>query len=257
MNVIDFIKAEYISVIAGALGGVLVSWLTHRVLNKTGTFSYFVNHSRVGLTVEDPVFGKVTASWNGNEISNLYISSVELTNESMNDYENVVVSTYTNDTKLMSERTQILGSPNVLEWTDKFKAKLHVQPGAKPTENQWAIFNGQREYLIAVMNRGQTVRFTYLNSAQGPEVPHIWLSVARKGVKVKFRIPQSLVFGVPKAKASLAGMVVGLVVVVALLQTPVPVPITALVALAIGLVAQLPGAYAVRIWRRIYNAIGG
>jgi len=257
MTVIEFIKAEYVSVLAGAIGGVATAWFTHRVLNKRGTFSYFVNHSRVGLTVEDAVFGKVTALWNANEIQNLYISSIELANESMNDYENVVVRTYTNDTRLLSEQTQILDTPNVLEWTEHFKQQLHVEPGAQPTDSQWAIFSGQREYIIPVMNRGQTVKFTYLNSANQFEAPTIWLSVAQKGVKVKFRVPQPLVFGVPRPKAALAGVLVCLCVVLGLLQTQISPYAIAMIALSLGLVAQLPGAYTVRLLRKIYNAIGG
>jgi hypothetical protein len=257
MNVIDFVKTEYVSVIAGALGGVATAWLTHRVLNKRGTFSYFVNHSRVGLTVEDPIFGKVTALWNGNEIPNLYISSIELTNESMNDYENVVLRTYTSDTRLLSEQTQILDSPNILEWTDKFKQQLHVEPGAQPSTNQWAIFNGQREHLVPVLNRGQSVRLTFLNSANGPNAPTLWVAVSLKGVKVKFRVPQPQVFGVPGPKASLAGVLVGVLVVLGLLQAGLSTWVVGFVALLFGLGAQLPGAYAVRLWRKLYNAIGG
>jgi hypothetical protein len=53
MGLIEILKAEYVSIIAGAVGGVITAWLAHRVLNKRGTFSYHVNHSRVGMTRDD------------------------------------------------------------------------------------------------------------------------------------------------------------------------------------------------------------
>lgn len=257
MGLIDILKTEYLSVIAGAIGGVTTAWLAHRVLNKRGVFSYYVNHNRVGVTAEDAIFGNVTALWNGNQIPNLYISNVELTNESMNDYEGVVVQVYTSDTKLLTEQTQVLHSPNTLEWSDRYKQQLHVQPGSQPTAAQWNIFYGQREYVIPVLNRGQVTRLTYLNSANSINPPNIWMSVTRKGVKVKFRIPQPLLLGVPRPRAAIVGIVVCTAIIVGLLFTSTPQWIVALIALVLGLFAQLPGAYAVRLWRKLYNAIGG
>lgn len=257
MGLIDILKTEYVSIIAGAIGGVITAWITNRMLNKRGLFSYYVNHNRVGVTAEDAVFGKVTALWNGNQIPNLYISNVELTNESMNDYENVAIQVYTSDTKLLSEQTQVLDSPNILEWSDRYRQQLHVQPESEPTVAQWSIYYGQREYVVPVFNRGQVIRLTYLNSANGSSAPSIWMSVTRKGVKLKFRVPQPLFLGVPRPRAAVVGIVVCTIVVVGLLFTSIPQWVVALVALALGLFAQLPGAYAVRLWRKLYNAIGG
>lgn len=257
MGLIEILKAEYISIIAGAVGGVITAWLAHRVLNKRGTFSYHVNHSRVGMTTDDAVFGKVEASWNGNNIQNLYISNAELVNESMNDYENVVVQVYTSDTHLLSESTRVADGPDILEWTEKYKNRVFVAPNTEPTAAQRAIYFGQREYSIPVFNRGQIVRLTYLNSATTSAIPTIWVAVAIKGVKLKFRVPQPLVLGVPRLRAAIVGVVVCLALVVFLLFTSTPHWLVALLALALGLTAQLPGAYAIRFWRKLYNVIGG
>lgn len=257
MGLLEILRAQYVSVIAGAIGSVVTAWLTHRVLHKRGTFSYHVNHSRVGLTTDDAVFGKVEASWNDNKIQNLYISNVELANESMNDYENVVVQVYTSDTHLLSESTQIANGPDILEWTDKYKKKVFVPPSKQPTAAQLGIYFGQREYCIPVFNRGQTVRLTYLNSAITSNIPTIWVATAIKGVKLEFRIPQPLVLGVPRPQAAKMGILTCLTIVVALLFTSTPYWLITLVALALGLVAQVPGAYTVRVWRKLYNVIGG
>lgn len=257
MDIRTFIQDQYPSILAGALGGLFTAWLTHKVLNKRGTFSYFVTHNRVGLTVEDAVFGRVSALWNGNEIPNLYLSTLELKNESMNDYEDVVVRSYTSDTRLLSEQTQVVDTPNALEWTDRFKEQLHVEPGSEPSDAQWALFNGQREYIVPVMNRGQSIRLTYLNSANGSAAPTIWLAVLRKGVKLKFQVPQPLVVGVPKPRAAVVGLLGGFVLIIFVLNVTPDPWLVAFVAFAYGLVAQLPGAYMVRVWRKLYDVIGG
>lgn len=142
MNLIQLLQNEYISIIAGGLGGILTAWLTQRILNKRGIFSYSVTHNRVGISTEDAVFGSVSVSWNGNTVQNLYLSTIEMKNESMNDYENVVICAYTSDTKLMTEQTQLIGTPNILENTEKYKKQLVVENGNEPTEQQWNIYNG-------------------------------------------------------------------------------------------------------------------
>lgn len=257
MNILDLVQSEYMSIIAGGFGGIVTAWLTQRVLNKRGVFTYSVTHTRVGVTAEDAIFGNVAVSWNGNPVPNLHLSTIEMKNESMNDYENVVVSAFTNDSRLMTEQTQLLDTPNILEWSEKFKNQLHVEPGSVPSEKQWAIYNDQREYVIPIFNRGQSIKITYLNSAKSNEMPSIWLSVAQKGVKLKFQGAQNQILGVPQNQAAFVGVVLGVGVLVALAILVAEPWAVASAAMTYGLVAQLPGAYAIKAIRRLREAIGG
>jgi hypothetical protein len=249
--------SQYVSLIAGGLGGIFTAWLTQRVLNRRGIFSYSVTHNRVGITTEDPIFGSVAVTLNGNTITNLYLSTIEMKNESLNDYENVVLRTYTNDTKLMTEQTQLLESPNILEWSEKYRKQLHVEDGNVPTENQWNIYNGQREYAIPILNRGQAIKITYLNSAHSSSMPSIWLSIALKGVRLKFQGPQNQILGIPQAQAAFVGVFMGIVVLVAIVVVALESWVVATAAMAYGLIAQVPGAYAIKLVRRIREAVGG
>ena len=256
-ELVQLFQNQYISVIAGGLGGILTAWLTQRVLNRRGIFSYSVTHNRVGITTEDPVFGSVVVTWNGNTIPNLYLSTIEMKNESLNDYENVVVRAYTSDTKLMTEQTQLLETPNILEWSEKFRKQLHVEAGNNPTDSQWSLYNGQREYVIPIFNRGQTIKITYLNSAQSASMPSIWLSIALKGVRLKFRGPQNQILGVPQGQAAFVGVFIGLAVLVALALLASEPWVIATSAMAYGFVAQIPGAYTIKLLRRVREAVGG
>ena len=257
MNLIDIIQNHYATAIIGGIGGIIITWLTQRVMNKRGTFSYFVNHIRVGVSAEDKIFGTVALSWNGYPIQNLFLSEIELTNESMNDYEDVVVRAYTSDTMLLSEQTQILDTPNIILWTEKYKKEIHVEPGQSPSDGQKAIYYGQREYIIPIMNRGQKIKITYLNSSKSIAVPNIWLSVLKKGVKLKFRIPQDQICGIPKPHAAIAGVLIGVAVIVCLVMF-IKIPwAVAIIAFMYGLIAQIPGAYVLKFLRRIRETIGG
>jgi len=256
MNLIQIIQNKYITIaISGVIGGI-ITWFIQRVLNKRGTFSYFVNHLRVGMTTEDKIFGSIAVTWNGHPIPNLFLSTIELANESLNDYENVIVHIYTSDTELLSEHTQIIDTPNILEWTDKYRKQVHVEPGQSPNDNQKLIYFGQREYIIPVMNRGQKIRITYLNSAKGSKVPTIWVSVLQKGVKLKFRVLQRNIFGIPQTHAALAGLVIGVAVIIVLGLFVSNHWIAIVVALTYGLIAQLPGAYILKFLQKIREAIG-
>lgn len=260
MNILQLLH-EYshliVSSLAGGLGGIVMAWLTQRVLNKRGTFAYSVTHTQVGVTAEDATFGNVAVSWNGNPVQNLYLSTIEMKNESMNDYENVVVYAFTNNSRLMTERTQILETPNILEWSVKYLDRLHVEPGSALSEKQWIIYNSQREYIIPVFNRGQSIKITYLNSSKSSEAPTIWLSIAQKGVRLKFQRPQNQIFSVPQNQALFAGVLLGVAVLVALAIFVAKPWAVATIAMTYGLVAPLPGAYTIKAYRRLREAIGG
>lgn len=257
MSLLQILQSEYISIIAGGLGGIVTAWLTQRILNKRGIFTYSVTHNRVGITAEDAIFGNVTVLWNNTPIQNLYLSTVEVKNESMNDYENVVVSTYTNDTRLMTEQTQLMDTPNILEWSEKYKKQMHVESGNNPTDVQQNTYNSSREYVVPILNRGQSIKITYLNSAKGTSMPNIWLSVVQKGVRLKFQGPQNEILGIPQGQAALFGVFIGIVVLIALSLFISEPWIVAIVAMTYGLVAQLPGAYTIKLMRRAKEAIGG
>lgn len=257
MDIIELFKNEYLSILFGGLAGVLTAWVTQRVINKRGIFSYHVNHSRAGISTEDKTFGNVEVTWNKNPIQHLYFSTLELKNESLNDYENVIINTYTNNTTLLSESNQILDTPNILKWTDEFKKQLKVESGEKPTDNQLEIYYTQREYLIPVFNRGQVIRINYLNSAKTDEIPCIWLTATIKGVKVKFRIPQPIVHGVEQSKASIAGVIIGLILLFPLVKYIDQTLLVAILAITYGLFAQIPGAFFIKLLRKLREFIGG
>ena len=258
MNIIELFQSEYISILAGGLAGIITAWLTQRVLNKRGVFSYNVHHNRIGLSANDDIFGNVAVTLNGNQVPNLYLSTVRLVNESLNDYENVTIRIYTSDTKLMTEQTRIEDSPYILEHSQKYSEQIHVENDQQPTPNQWAIYNGQREYMIPIFNRGQSVTITYLNSANSnDDHPHLWLAANKKGVKVKFKQPQNEAFGVQQNIAALTGLFIGLVIVVILLSISNNVWFIAFVSFFLGLIAQVPGAFTIKAIRRLREIIGG
>ena len=188
MNLETTLNNRFILILLSAISGVVITLITQKILGKRSLLTYFVQHNRVGVSTDDSIFGIVRVTWNDNVVPNLYSSTLELRNESLKDYGNIVVRVFTNNTILLTERTEILGTTHSLKRSADFSQQLNVQPGAQPTAAQRNLYGRQREYLIPTLNRGQAVRLTFLNAASSDQPPAIWLDILHKGIKVKFRV---------------------------------------------------------------------
>lgn len=243
--------------VLGWLGGVLASVLVQQILNRRRVFSYFVNHWKVGTSADDKTFGTVQITWNGAAVPNLYLSTVELTNESSHDLENVRIKAYTGDTTLLSEFSQLMGTTHFVRYSPEYEKAIAVATGSTPTPQQFEIHGREREYVIPVVNRGQVIRFQYLNISKSEKQPSIWLEIVHPGVVLKFRQRQNQVFGVPQPLAALAGVLLGLLFATILFAYSPYIWLTAFGSLIFGLIAQVPGAYTIRASRRLRAWVSG
>lgn len=256
-TILDYLQYQAAPLIAGAVGGLFMSAVSKAWLNKRGTFTYTVNHQRIGLSSNDSTFGNVTVSWNSTQLPNLFISTIEMKNESLNDYENIIINACTSDTTLLTEQTQLVGTPNILKWSANFQELMHISEGQSHSPTQMNIYGGQREYHIPVLNRGQSVRLCFLNSAKSNATPSIWLSVLQKGIRLKLRSPQTEHFGVAHPIAVTAGVASGLIVIPLIMQTNINADYIIALAYVYGLAVIVPGAFIVRAYRKARDFIGG
>ncbi len=257
MNLEPVLDNQFILAAVSVISGIAITLLTQRILGKRGLLTYFVRHSRIGVSADDAIFGIVRVTWNGNMVANLYSSTVELRNESLTDFDNVVVRVFSNDTVLLTERTEVLGTTRSLEWSTDFSQQLAVPPSAQPTAAQRDLHGRQREYLIPILNRGQTVRLTFLNAASSDRQPSIWLDILHKGVKVKFRVAHDEFLGVPRPFAVLAGAAMGVPLLAVFTAIVNSVWIAATLSFLYGLLVVVPGAISIKLWRRLREWFGG
>jgi hypothetical protein len=253
---LEFLQSKPIAAVLSAGLGALLTILTQLVLRKRGLFSYSVSHARVGLSTDDVVFGKVRVTWNDNPVANLYASTLELRNESLRDYKDVVVRAFVHETNLLTERTEIVDTTLTLEWSSSFSKQLAVPVGSKPTPTQRELYAQQREYLIPTMNRNQVVRLSFLNAASPGKEPSLWLDIVHPGVRVKFRVMQKSFLGVPQLAAGLSGIALGLVFWAVIVSWVQPAWLAALLSLLYGFLAVLPGALAIKAWRWFRELVG-
>lgn len=253
---VEWLQGQYALAVAGGLGGILVTVVAQRLLGKRGLFTYSVRHDRVAVSGDDAILGSVRVMWNDSPVTSLYASTVELVNDSLNDYDNVEVRVFSTDTIFLTERTEIVGNTRFLNWTREYAQQLFVPPAQVATPEQIDAYGRGRSYLIPTMNRGQTIRFAYLNTLRGGSGPTIWLDVLHKGVKSRYRVPYPETFGVPQPHAALVGALMGLVALFVLVATVDSAVFVGTIAFAFGLIAQAPGALAIRAWRWLRNRLG-
>ncbi len=237
--------------------GIVFTIITQRILSKRSLFTYSVWHMRVGQSTDDAIFGSVKVTWNDSPVENLYLSSIEMQNSSLKDFENVTVRIYTGDTRLLTERTELVGTTQILTWSDEFISDITVESGEQPSELQNELHRTRREYTIPSFNRGQIARMTFLNAAQPNQQPSLWADVVHKGVKLKFRIAHNKFMGISQPYAALVGMIIGLIIVALLISKMDVVWIAATVSFLFGVFIIVPGALVVKLWYWIRERIGG
>ena len=239
----------FVSALSLAAGGLIGNLLTI-LRNRLRTLEYTVVHDRVGFSADDNVFGAIRVTWQNAELTNLYSSVVTLENPTTKDFTDLRIKTYTGDTLLLSERTEVAGSTYVLKWTPEFQEQLKVEPGAAATPAQFDIYRHQREYVVSVLNRGQRAVMRYLTTVPtGNSGPSVWLDVLHSGVRARYRHLHPHVHGVPVKIAASFGLVLSLATFVLASFYLAEPWAAALICLLTGLFAQSVGAFAYRALR--------
>jgi len=257
MNIEILLESKIFIAVASIFSGILIAVIAQIWLNKRSLFTYNVLHNQIGLSSDDAVYGSVKVTWNDNQISRLYLSAVELINESAKDFEYISVRIYTENTQLLAQRTEMVGTTRIIEFTENYKEEISVPEGNKPTDQQFELYRRQRDYIIPVMNRGQKVRFELLNAAKTDKQPLIWLEILQKGINCKFRIAHQLFMGVPQPMAALVGSTIGFITILLILYFINNLWVTGISSYIIGLSVLVPGAFAIKSYRKIRNWFTG
>lgn len=257
MTLNDILDNKFTIVIVSAIIGSLITKIVQYIANKRGVFSFNVQHNRVGISSEDSIYGSIKVTWNETPVNHLYLSVVEVKNESIRDYNDVIVRIFTDDTDLLTEGTSIVGTTRIIEYTPEYNLKINVPAGKEPSQDQFSLFKKQRDYIVPTMNRGQLLRFEFLNAATSEDSPSIWVDILHKGVTCKFRNPARLIFGVSQSRAVLVGTIICLIGVILMVIFINDLIIASFISFLLGWITVIPGALAIKGFRKIRQAVTG
>lgn len=245
-----------LAICSGAFG-ILLAVVTQYILNKRAIFGYSVWHNKVGMTADDAIYGSVKVTWNDNPISHLYLSTLVIKNESMKDFESVMVRIFTNDTMLLTQRAEIVGTARLIDFSDEYQKKIEVPVGETPRDDQLDLYRRQRDYIIPTMNRGQELKFEFLNAARTDNQPSIWADIVHKGVICKIKKPVDLIFAVPRPRALMVGTILsvcGLIITIIWVKC---VLLAAIISFLLGYLVILPGVIALKATRKMKTILAG
>lgn len=251
MDLSEIINSKIALTTISALGGALLQSLFTMWRSRIREIPYTVSHERIGVTTSDPLFGEVVVTWNNQTAENLFTSQLTLTNDTSHDFENLKVKLYTgNETLLLTERTEIVNTSQIVQWDPEFRDLLKIPSDqSEPTAQQFEIYRHTREYLIQIFNRGESAVFRYMTtSVNGATAPAIWLDIRRAGFKSKYVEHTAHVHGVPQKFAIWLGLTATLLIVV---TTAIFVSASWLIALISG----IAGLFAQSIGAALFRAL--
>lgn len=243
--------------------GALITLIFNKLSSKTGVFRYFVVHNKVGMSADDEVFGSVRLTWQGHDVRNLYLSTIEIENSTTSDYENIHLKVFTNqETVLLNQRSEIVDTPYIAPWDAQYERRIYVPDGESATPEQLDEYNHNREYRLPVLNRGQKIRLSYLTSNPNDDnFPSVCVSTLSKGIRLKQTIHPHLVlspiFGVPVLVAIIRALFLSILVILVCGLWLENVWLASSICIIFGLSGQVFGAIAYKVERFVIELITG
>lgn len=256
----EILHSNITSAISGTLFGAFVTFFGAKVANKTARLRYSIGIERIAIAAEDAVFGSVRVTWgNAQSMRNLYLVTLEVENTSSRDFENVGLKVYcATNTQLLSERTSVVDSPYIVEWSPEFSASLAIPTGELPSEFQINTYRRTREYRMPVLNRGQFLHFSYLCTCPNDDnPPGVFLSAQLKSARLVLQSRRNLIHGIPVQIAIIYGLMISLMTVLICSYFLHSTRAVSIICVVVGLFAQSFGAAGYKVCKTLWNMLAG
>jgi hypothetical protein len=215
-TVITFFKDLWdpLSIPTGAVLGLLIAKLWSKYRGRVIPIRFERHVQSLAISGNDSFYGNVEVMYNGRQASNLYMASVEISNESHKDLVDVEVQIgFRDGTTFLSGGGLIAGSLSNLSFTPTFQSQLQEYlelPEDDRTPEMVEPLIKNRFFNIPVLNRGSAASFAFLVEEVEGVIPQPVVSIQHEGVKLSERPALPLTFGVRNDIAALVGLVASL-----------------------------------------------
>lgn len=243
-----------------AAAGAILAHLWRRYRNRMVALRWQASHHSLATAAQDVVFGTIEVRYNGAVVQNLFLTTVDVQNESSRDLTDVNLNLVFQDgTTIYMAHGAVVGSANVLPFANPFAAELDrflALPADDPAAGPLgAALSRRRDFCVPVLNRGVSVRIAMLVEASPGRQPFVQLSCDHPGLRLLFQPPRQLLFGVDQRHAALVGFLAGGILVVVVTAAELGPWSIATVAFLIGSLTAVLGAALVRATRWIARAL--
>ena len=226
--------------------------------SRRSRLRWHASHQQIATSSSHPTIGNISVTFNDTPMTNIVVSTVRLENSYWRDFTNITALVIVaQGHQILRDDAKRQGNDRPLEWSERFGTVLQnaLAQSGQTGHVDFGAFEQWREYKIPILNRGDTVTFTFLVHAVPPTPPFCTLTVEAPKATLVFekRIPQQ-VFSVDILRAFVAGIVVSAPLAwIIILNAPMhwqPVLLVALGALITGI-----GAIAVVAYRWLRSRI--
>ena len=196
--------------------GVLFTAVYNQIRNRTAIFPYTVKIERIGMSTIDAIFGQIQVFWQGQQLRNLYMVTVEIENATLKDFENLEFRIYPSvGAILLSQRAVIVGTPYIVNFAKDYEDSIRVPQGQQATAEQFERWYKGRDYVVPVFNRTQRLQLIFLcNRPNDDDVPDVWVSTQSKGVSLKRNNNLKEILNVPLGIALSRGLIIAAIALV-------------------------------------------
>lgn len=174
-------------IVAAIVGGVVTKLLT-LFWKRRARFIYTVAHLKVGTSTDDPVFGSIKVIHNDTPAKNLWLSTIELTNTSLEDFKDVPIQISATAPAILLNQTVKINDvfPHDLHLDKSFTDKLVASETGEYSDQQNQLYNSTRCFNFPSISRGDRLIFTYLTHTQ-EGMPELQLSINTPGILLVYR----------------------------------------------------------------------
>ncbi len=225
--------------------GIFIKHIWDKFKNRISELKYTVWHRYLGGTIDDSRFGSLKLLYNDKPIKNLYMSTILLSNESNRDLSDLELNIICDsNSAILISYGKNRASLNELLFTDKYNAVL---VNRKPEDLEF-IFK-RRDYKLPVLNRGDKVDVTLLTTNNKGIQPVITISCDYPGVKMKYAVVLSELFGESQRQSALLGIIVALLLCIPIIMLIPSKIISVLITLFISIFASLIGVMLIKFYK--------
>ncbi len=234
----------YVGIITFVVG-VIFKHLWDRFIRRIITIRYSVWHQTLALSGDDPLFGNVQVLHDNNSVTNLFISSIQLSNDSNHDLSGLELNIACDQQSLIliSHAANSRSLKN-LKLSDDFSQILSEENVSNPLRT--------RDYQVPVLNRGDVINILMLVTRDVPGLPYISVSCDHPGLKLKFHAvsPQKL-YGESQKMSALIGLFIGVTLCFTILYYSLTQSLSVWLAYILGATGAVLGALAIKLMRLI------
>jgi hypothetical protein len=233
-----------------ALVCALIGFILSKLTSKMAVVTYNVSTSKLGETANNNIHGKIEVRHRDQVLPNFYFSNIIIHNSSTQDLENIPILFFVGDGILiLSDFIRYTNAVKTIPYSSDYD-----EISKNPNNN---LFFSRREYLIPVLNRGQSINVELtLTHLPNISFPYIRASMVHKGSKLVERRNVMEFHGVPMNRTLPWGIAFGIVLYVAISLFGLNPWISGLILLLYGFFAQSIAALALKMNDKIFRGLG-